>query len=101
MAMVMDDPILAAQINMTADMGTFGVSAHDFVHALNGSAKMEAAEGVLKGIDMAQQLSRSANRRQVRFSAIGDRADDCGGGYECVLSHQGWCHPQSDFQNFG
>ena len=58
MAMVMDDPILAAQINMTADIGTSGASAHDFVHALNGSAKMEAAEGVLKGIDMAQQLCR-------------------------------------------
>lgn len=56
MAIAMEDPVLSANINLTADLQTSGVSIYDFVNNLNGTLNVNAAEGVIKGIDMAQQL---------------------------------------------
>lgn len=56
MAIAMEDPMLSANINLTADLQTSGVSIYDFVNNLNGTLNVNAAEGMIKGIDMAQQL---------------------------------------------
>lgn len=56
MAIAMEDPMLSANINLTADLQTSGVSIYEFVNNLNGTLNVNAAEGVIKGIDMAQQL---------------------------------------------
>ncbi len=56
MALAMEYPALSANINLTADLTTSGVSLYDFVNGLNGSVNVNAEEGVIKGIDMAQQL---------------------------------------------
>ncbi len=56
MAMAMDDPILSAKVNLAGTLSTKGTSVKSFIENLNGKMTLTADEGVIKGIDMAQEL---------------------------------------------
>jgi len=56
MALAMDDPILSAKVDLAGTLSTKGTSVKSFIENLNGKMTLTADEGVIKGIDMAQEL---------------------------------------------
>ena len=56
MAIAMDDPLLAAKVNLKGNLTTSGQSVEQFINELNGKLTLSADEGVIKGIDMAQEM---------------------------------------------
>ena len=56
MALAMEDPILSAKVDLAGTLSTKGTSVKSFIENLNGKMTLTADEGVIKGIDMAQEL---------------------------------------------
>ena len=56
MALAMEDPILSAKVDLAGTLNTKGTSVKSFIENLNGNMSLTADEGVIKGIDMAQEL---------------------------------------------
>lgn len=56
MALTMEDPILSANVDLSGTLSTQGTSIKSFIDNLNGKMTLTADEGVIKGIDMAQEL---------------------------------------------
>ena len=56
MVLAMEDPILSAKVDLAGTLSTKGTSVKSFIENLNGKMTLTADEGVIKGIDMAQEL---------------------------------------------
>jgi AsmA protein len=56
MALAMENPILSAKVDLAGTLSTKGTSVKSFIENLNGKMTLTADEGVIKGIDMAQEL---------------------------------------------
>ena len=56
MALAMEDPLLSAKVDLAGTLSTEGRSVQSFINNLNGNMTLTADEGVIKGIDMAQEL---------------------------------------------
>lgn len=56
LALTMEDPILSAKVNLLGNLTTRGQSVEQFINNLNGTLTVTADEGLIKGIDMAQEM---------------------------------------------
>ncbi|NVK02677.1 MAG: AsmA family protein, partial [Oceanospirillaceae bacterium] len=56
MALAMEETPVKASANLTAALTTSGNSLHAIINGLNGELNLTAEEGVIEGIDMAQEL---------------------------------------------
>ena len=56
LALAMENPPVMASANLSAALTTQGNSMHAIINQLNGDLRLTAAQGVLQGIDMAQEL---------------------------------------------
>ncbi len=55
----MEKPPVEAKVNLGGALTTQGTSMHSLINGLNGQMKLSAAEGVIQGIDMAQELCQN------------------------------------------
>lgn len=56
MALAMEETPVNANANLSAALTTSGNSMHAIINGLNGDLNLSAEEGVIEGIDMAQEL---------------------------------------------
>ena len=56
MALAIEDPILSAKVDLAGTLSTKGTSVKSFIENLNGKMTLTADEGVIRGVDMAQEL---------------------------------------------
>ncbi|GAA0794946.1 AsmA family protein [Marinobacterium sediminicola] len=56
-----DTDVVAGKLDSRADISMSGQSIHAWVNSLNGSANVQMAEGLLKGIDAAQSMCQGIN----------------------------------------
>lgn len=59
MLMAMADAPVKADVNLSGALTTSGNSLHAMINALNGDMQLSAAEGVIQGIDLAQELCQN------------------------------------------
>ncbi|GAA0701138.1 AsmA family protein [Marinobacterium maritimum] len=56
-----DTDVVAGKLDSRADISMSGQSVHAWVNSLNGSASVQMAEGLIKGIDAAQSMCQGIN----------------------------------------
>jgi len=56
-----DTNVMAGKFNAKADLSMSGQSIHAWVNSLNGTANLGMAEGLIKGIDVAQSMCQGIN----------------------------------------
>lgn len=56
MALAMEETPVKANANLNAALTTQGNSLHSIINSLNGDLNLSADEGIIQGIDMAQEL---------------------------------------------
>ncbi|MET4000644.1 AsmA family protein [Marinobacterium sp. MBR-109] len=56
-----DTDVMAGKFNAKADLSMSGQSIHAWVNSLNGTANLGMAEGLIKGIDVAQSMCQGIN----------------------------------------
>ncbi|MBP0049444.1 AsmA family protein [Marinobacterium sp. AK62] len=56
-----DNDTLAGKFSAKADLSMSGQSIHAWVNSLNGTANLQMAEGLIKGIDAAQSMCQGIN----------------------------------------
>ena len=59
LALSMEQPPVMARVNLAGDITTNGDSLYALVNSLNGKMKLTANEGVIQGIDVAQELCQN------------------------------------------
>ena len=59
MLLAMPEAPVKADVNLSGSLTTAGNSLHTIINALNGDMQLSAAEGVIQGIDLAQELCQN------------------------------------------